>query len=255
MTTPPTAAAGSPAMTSSTASSSIPAGSAAPTVSSVNSATTHPESTAPDSTVVRTLTLPEDVAPVTLLGARDEVLRAIEKGFTDVDIHVRGTAVTVSGPAARVDTVVVLLSEIIDLARTGTPYRRPGCKTGSCYDCCTLVQAAFKNTLGIDLPMSVPGAAAADRKCENAMLTRAKEYGGAYVPATLESLKPGDIVFFQAKGTPASVDRVTHVAIYTGNGKIVDAIPSGGVGERPLSYYAKTDTLLPQAVRVTKGQR
>ena len=71
--------------------------------------------------MVRTLTLPEDVAPVTLLGARDEVLRAIEKGFTDVDIHVRGTAVTVSGPAARVDTVVVLLSELIDVARTGTP--------------------------------------------------------------------------------------------------------------------------------------
>ena len=81
----------------------------------------HSTSSSPDSTVVRTLTLPEDVAPVTLLGARDEVLRAIEKGFTDVDIHVRGTAVTVSGPAARVDTVVVLLSELIDVARTGTP--------------------------------------------------------------------------------------------------------------------------------------
>ena len=115
------------------------------------------------------------------------------------------------------------------------------------------MQAAFKNTLGIDLPMSVPAASAADRKCENAMLVRAKEYGGAYVPATLESLKPGDIVFFQAKNTPASVDKVTHVAIYTGNGKIVDAIPGGGVGERPLSYYAKTDALLPQGVRVTKG--
>jgi len=81
----------------------------------------HPTSSSPDSTVVRTLTLPEDVAPVTLLGTRDEVLRAIEKGFTDVDIHVRGTTVTVSGPAARVDTVVVLLSELIDVARTGTP--------------------------------------------------------------------------------------------------------------------------------------
>ena len=79
-----------------------------------------PTSTAP-ADVTRTLTLPEDVAPVTLLGARDEVLRAIEKSFTDVDIHVRGTAVTVSGPAARVDTVVVLLSELIDVARTGTP--------------------------------------------------------------------------------------------------------------------------------------
>ena len=121
MTTPPTAAAGSPAMTSSTANSSVPAGSATPTVSSANSAATHPDSTAPDAAIIRTLTLPEDVAPVTLLGARDEVLRAIEKGFTDVDIHVRGTTVTVSGPAARVDTVVVLLSELIDVARTGTP--------------------------------------------------------------------------------------------------------------------------------------
>ena len=121
MTTPPTAAAGSPAMTSSADSPLSPAGSAALTVSSIDSAAAHSASTPPDSTVVRTLTLPEDVAPVTLLGARDEVLRAIEKGFTDVDIHVRGTAVTVSGPAARVDTVVVLLSELIDVARTGTP--------------------------------------------------------------------------------------------------------------------------------------
>ena len=121
MTTPPTAAAGSPAMTSSADSPLSPAGPASPAVSTFDSAAAHSASTTPDSTVVRTLTLPEDVAPVTLLGARDEVLRAIEKGFTDVDIHVRGTAVTVSGPAARVDTVVVLLSELIDVARTGTP--------------------------------------------------------------------------------------------------------------------------------------
>ena len=92
----------------------------APLVSRPLSAPAQPTSADP-ADVTRTLTLPEDVAPVTLLGARDEVLRAIEKGFTDVDIHVRGTAVTVSGPAARVDTVVVLLSELIDVARTGTP--------------------------------------------------------------------------------------------------------------------------------------
>ena len=121
MTKPPTAAAGSPAMTSSVDSPLSPAGSASPAVSTIDSASAHSASTALDTAVVRTLTLPEDVAPVTLLGARDEVLRAIEKGFTDVDIHVRGTAVTVSGPAARVDTVVVLLSELIDVARTGTP--------------------------------------------------------------------------------------------------------------------------------------
>ena len=102
------------------ANSGMSAAPSAPPASRSLGAPAQPTSTAP-ADVTRTLTLPEDVAPVTLLGARDEVLRAIEKGFTDVDIHVRGTAVTVSGPAARVDTVVVLLSELIDVARTGTP--------------------------------------------------------------------------------------------------------------------------------------
>ncbi|MDO4899827.1 PhoH family protein [Actinomyces sp.] len=71
--------------------------------------------------VTRSLTLPDDLAPVALLGARDEVLRAVERGFPDVSVHVRGATVTVTGPAARVDVVVVLLSELIDVARAGTP--------------------------------------------------------------------------------------------------------------------------------------
>ena len=71
--------------------------------------------------VMRTLTLPEDVAPVTLLGARDEVLRAVEGGFPDVDLHVRGTTVTITGEQSRVDVVVLLLSELIDVARAGAP--------------------------------------------------------------------------------------------------------------------------------------
>lgn len=80
-------------------------------------ASARPDS-APDT---RCLVLPDDLAPVTLLGARDEVLRAIEKGFPDVNIHVRGTTVTVTGEAGRVNIVVLLLAELIDIARTGTP--------------------------------------------------------------------------------------------------------------------------------------
>ncbi|MCL3776558.1 MULTISPECIES: PhoH family protein [unclassified Actinomyces] len=71
--------------------------------------------------VTRSLVLPGDLAPVALLGAHDEVLRAIERGFPDVRIHVRGTGVSVTGEPARVDMVVLLLSELIDVARAGTP--------------------------------------------------------------------------------------------------------------------------------------
>ena len=69
----------------------------------------------------RSLVLPPDLPPVALLGVRDEVLRAIEKGFPDVDVHVRSTTITITGEESRVDVVVLLLSELIDVARAGTP--------------------------------------------------------------------------------------------------------------------------------------
>ena len=69
----------------------------------------------------RSLVLPPDLPPVALLGTRDEVLRAIEKGFPDVDVHVRSTTITITGEESRVDVVVLLLSELIDVARAGTP--------------------------------------------------------------------------------------------------------------------------------------
>ena len=71
--------------------------------------------------VTRSLVLPDDLAPVSLLGAHDEVLRAIERGFPDVRIHVRSTSVSVTGAPSRVDLVVLLVSELIDVARAGTP--------------------------------------------------------------------------------------------------------------------------------------
>ena len=56
-----------------------------------------------------------------LLGAHDEVLRAVERGFPEVRIHLRGTVLTVAGAQSRVDVVILLISELIDVARTGTP--------------------------------------------------------------------------------------------------------------------------------------
>lgn len=78
-------------------------------------------SAAASSAATRTLVLPPDLAPVALLGAHDEVLRAIERGFNDVSIHVRGDSLTATGPGGRVDTVIQLAAELVDVARSGTP--------------------------------------------------------------------------------------------------------------------------------------
>ena len=69
----------------------------------------------------RSLVLPADLAPVALLGAHDEVLRAVERGFPEVRIHLRGTVLTVAGARPRVDVVILLMSELIDVAHAGTP--------------------------------------------------------------------------------------------------------------------------------------
>ncbi|WP_067782585.1 PhoH family protein [Actinomyces vulturis] len=75
-------------------------------------------STQPHST--RHLLIPDDISPVVLFGSRDEVLRAMEHGFSSLDILVRGNEMTVSGPAGDVDMAITLTSELIDVAREGT---------------------------------------------------------------------------------------------------------------------------------------
>src|SRR5699024_4301647 len=61
------------------------------------------------------------VPMVTLLGRDDEVLRAIEEGFTDLDIHARGNLITLTGPAARVDLAEQLIDELGHIAASGQP--------------------------------------------------------------------------------------------------------------------------------------
>ncbi len=80
-----------------------------------------PATHGPAADVTRSLVLPADLAPVALLGAHDEVLRAVERGFPEVRIHLRGTVLTVAGAQPRVDVVILLISELIDVARAGTP--------------------------------------------------------------------------------------------------------------------------------------
>jgi phosphate starvation-inducible protein PhoH and related proteins len=55
---------------------------------------------------------------VGLLGARDELLHAIEREFS-ADIHVRGNEITVSGPPAETELAGRLFTELLELQRKG----------------------------------------------------------------------------------------------------------------------------------------
>ncbi|MFE3201057.1 PhoH family protein [Embleya sp. NPDC055664] len=58
---------------------------------------------------------------VALLGSGDSFLRVVEQGFPEVDIHVRGNEVTVSGNEAEVALVRRLFDELLVIVRTGQP--------------------------------------------------------------------------------------------------------------------------------------
>jgi phosphate starvation-inducible protein PhoH and related proteins len=57
---------------------------------------------------------------VRALGAQDEVLRLIESEFTDVDLHVRGNELSITGPPHAVERTGRLLAEIRTLAANDT---------------------------------------------------------------------------------------------------------------------------------------
>lgn len=71
------------------------------------------------SVVKRQLTIPAEISAVALLGRDDEVLRAIETSFPEVNIHVRGDVITLSGPTSHVETARLLLLELITVTQTG----------------------------------------------------------------------------------------------------------------------------------------
>lgn len=132
------------------------------------------------------------------------------------------------------------------MSQVGMKYGR-GRGHGS-VDCCWLVHNAYKHARGISLPLSVPGNPPATAKCEYAMYSQGHTFGGTLVP--LSKAQPGDIVFMQQKGVSKRQDNLTHVGIFAGGGKIIDAIPAGGVGVRDLSAYRYTEDIEPMVMRV-----
>lgn len=64
------------------------------------------------------LTIPDSVDPTTVMGPADALLRRVESAF-DAMISVRGSYVTVSGPADVVDQVTSVFSRLIRLVEAG----------------------------------------------------------------------------------------------------------------------------------------
>ncbi len=81
----------------------------------------HPTPEPPDRSVETRVVVPGTVAMLDLLGAADEVLRAIEAGFPQLDVHVRGNVITLRGRPGDVALATRLVDELVEVADHGAP--------------------------------------------------------------------------------------------------------------------------------------
>lgn len=105
-------------------------------------------------------------------------------------------------------------SEAVKLAltRLGDPYSQPKAGQDDYTDCSYLVQWVYRQ-LGINLPRTA--AEQARYSVENGLIVSAAD------------LVPGDLVFWSYGQNGRFMD-ITHVGVYAGNGKVVDASSSRG---------------------------
>lgn len=63
--------------------------------------------------------VPTAISMVSVIGTRDELIRVIEKSFSDCVILVRGNEITIDGPKPSVHLIETLISEMLVMLRTG----------------------------------------------------------------------------------------------------------------------------------------
>jgi phosphate starvation-inducible PhoH-like protein len=61
----------------------------------------------------------DGVAMVHLLGPQDKLLRMVEKEHPEVDVHVRGNEITLTGDAEQVAAAKTLVDELVTMTREG----------------------------------------------------------------------------------------------------------------------------------------
>ena len=108
-------------------------------------------------------------------------------------------------------------TQVIDLARAqiGRPYVWGGASPQTSFDCSGLVQWVYRQ-VGVSLPRT------------------AQQQFNATIRLAPDQLEPGDLVFFA--NTYPSHEPITHVGIYVGNGRMINA-PSEGDVIRELPVF------------------
>lgn len=112
------------------------------------------------------------------------------------------------------------LNALLQFAFTklGTKYSQSYRNQDGYYDCSSFVAACYRQ-IGIDFGSYSPTAAEMCRYCEGS----GYQISGGYS----NNLKPGDIIFYSSSAN-GRYKNITHVALYVGNGKIIDASSSKG---------------------------
>ena len=128
-----------------------------------------------------------------------------------------------SAPPASVANNVLIRA----IGLVGTPYRWGGNTPESGFDCSGLVDYVFRSEAGMALPRTSREIAAVDAP----KISRG-------------DLQAGDLLFFGRR------HRVTHVAIYVGNGRFVNAPDTGGTVrlDRLDGYYWRSHYLFAKRV-------
>lgn len=125
------------------------------------------------------------------------------------------------------DDLADKLRRLLEFAfsKLGTKYSQEKRNQEGYYDCSSFIAACFR-AIGIQFGSYSPTAAEICRYCENAGYKVADGY--------TSDLRPGDVIFYSS-GYNGRYKNVTHVALYVGNGMIIDAsFSKGQVVYRPL---------------------
>jgi cell wall-associated NlpC family hydrolase len=123
-------------------------------------------------------------------------------------------SVTEAYSAAKADKIIQTANRYL-----GTPYEY-GAKYGQTrtFDCSSFVKYVYAKN-GITLPRS------------------SREQATVGTAVSMKNLKKGDLVFFKASKNSSS--RITHVAIYAGNNRLLHTYGEGGVRYTKFNDYWK----------------